>query len=304
MSTVLILFSPNIETLIALRLVQGFSSAGSVVISRAVVADLYVGREMTRFFGALMTINGLAPIISPIVGSLMLEFTDWRGMFVLLAIIGVLVMLGCFRFYESLEPYKRITTPVFASFGTLFKVLKNRIFMLYVLIESFGFAGMFAYIAASPFIFQAFYGLSSFAFSLCFAANGAALVIGSNIGGRLVNGLAVKLGVFGVIISSIYVAFALFTQINVWLLELGFFVQLLTLGLMLPALSTLAMSAEKECAGSASALIGFVVFVFGAIISPLVGIGDIFVSSAIAIFVSSVFTLWCYFAVRKEITEE
>lgn len=78
-STIAIVFSPNIETMIALRVVQGLSSAGSVVISRAIVADLYKGQAMTRFFGLLLTINGLAPIFSPITGSFLLEFTDWRG---------------------------------------------------------------------------------------------------------------------------------------------------------------------------------------------------------------------------------
>ena len=88
-STVLIVFSPNIETMIVLRVIQGLSSAGSVVISRAVATDLYRGREMTRFFGLLMTINGLAPIISPILGSLLLEYISWKGVFVFLALIGV-----------------------------------------------------------------------------------------------------------------------------------------------------------------------------------------------------------------------
>ena len=83
-STIAIVFSPNIETMIVLRVVQGLSSAGSVVISRAIVADLYKGQAMTRFFGLLLTINGLAPIFSPITGSFLLEFTDWRGIFVFL----------------------------------------------------------------------------------------------------------------------------------------------------------------------------------------------------------------------------
>ncbi|OOR90438.1 hypothetical protein B0181_04710 [Moraxella caviae] len=121
-STVLIVFAPSIEALIALRLVQGLASAGSVVISRAVVADLYEGQEMTRFFGALMTVNGLAPILSPILGSVLLKFTDWRGMFVFLALIGVAMILTTTRFYESLPVQKRMKESVASSFAALFKV--------------------------------------------------------------------------------------------------------------------------------------------------------------------------------------
>ena len=108
-STVLIVFSPNIETMIVLRVIQGLSSAGSVVISRAIATDLYRGREMTRFFGLLMTINGIAPIISPILGSLLLEYISWKGVFVFLALIGVVVLFFLLPFERKLKRRKSLT---------------------------------------------------------------------------------------------------------------------------------------------------------------------------------------------------
>ncbi|PJG85334.1 multidrug effflux MFS transporter [Conservatibacter flavescens] len=300
-STVMIIFSPNIESLITLRFIQGLASSGSVVISRAIVADLYSGREMTRFFGALMTINGLAPIVSPVIGSLMMEFTDWRGMFWFLTFIGLSVTFFSFRLNESLHKEKRLTVPILSTFSALKQVVLNKRFMTFVAIESFAFAGMFAYIAGSPFIFQQAYGLSSFVFSLCFAANGAALVIGANIGGRWNNVSAIKTGVWGGLVVSCYVALMLLLKMNVWLIEIGFFTLLLTIGLMLPALSTLAMESERKYAGSASALIGFVTFLFGAVVSPLVGIGDIFYASALVIAVSAIFTLLSYWRIADKI---
>ncbi|TDQ56673.1 DHA1 family bicyclomycin/chloramphenicol resistance-like MFS transporter [Mesocricetibacter intestinalis] len=302
-STVLILFSPNIHSMIALRVVQGLASSGSVVISRAIVADLYSGREMTRFFGTLTTINGLAPIASPILGSLMLKYTDWRGMFVFLAFIGVAVMLFTFRLRESLQPQQRVQTSLLSSFKFLFLILKNKKFVTYVLISSFAFAGMFAYISGSPFIFQQHYGLSSVAFGLCFAANGAAFIAGSSLGGRLSNGAAVKSGVLGMLLCAFYVAAVLVLKANVWLIEVGFFLLLLSIGLMLPALAALAMDAERQYAGSASAMIGFMTFLFGALVSPLVGIGDIFYATATVIFLSALLTLVCYFPIAKGLRE-
>ena len=147
-STILLIFSPNIETMIVLRAVQGLSSAGSVVISRAIATDLYRGREMTRFFGLLMTINGIAPIISPILGSLLLEYIGWKGVFFFLAIIGIVVLLFCFRLKESLIIENRLEGSVLSTFFTFGKIIKNRLFMSYVGIESFLLAAIFAYIAA------------------------------------------------------------------------------------------------------------------------------------------------------------
>ena len=300
-STILLIFSPNIETMIVLRAVQGLSSAGSVVISRAIATDLYRGREMTRFFGLLMTINGIAPIISPILGSLLLEYIGWKGVFFFLAIIGIVVLLFCLRLKESLIIEKRLKGSVLSTFFTFGKIIKNRMFMSYVGIESFLLAAMFAYIAASPFILQSFYGLSVFTFSLCFGANGAALVMGANIGGKLSNRTALSFGVLGFGVVVLYTISTLIIQPNWFLVEIGFFLMLLMMGLTFPAISSLAMESERQYAGSASALLGFTPFFLEGIVSPLVGIGNIFYATAVVILVCAFISLIIYFLIRTNI---
>ena len=300
-STVLIVFSPNIETMIVLRVIQGLSSAGSVVISRAVATDLYRGREMTRFFGLLMTINGIAPIISPILGSLLLEYISWKGVFVFLALIGVIVLFFCFRLKESLSAENRLQGSIFATFSTFGVIIKNRLFMSYVGIESFLLGAMFAYIAASPFILQSFYGLSAFIFSLCFGANGAALVIGSNVGGKMSNGKALAIGVLGFVVVALYTIAVLIIQPYWLFVEIGFFAMLLLMGITFPAISTLAMESERQYAGSASALLGFAPFFLGGVVSPLVGIGNIFYSTALVILACGVLGLAIYWSIRHKI---
>ena len=300
-STILLIFSPNIETMIVLRAVQGLSSAGSVVISRAVATDLYRGREMTRFFGLLMKINGIAPIISPILGSLLLEYIGWKGVFFFLAIIGIVVLLFCLCLKESLIIEKRLKGSVLSTFFTFGNIIKNRLFMSYVGIESFLLAAMFAYIAASPFILQSFYGLSAFTFSLCFGANGAALVIGANIDGKLSNRTALSFGVLGFGIVVLYTISILIIQPNWFLVEIGFFLMLLMMGLTFPAISSLAMESERQYAGSASALLGFTPFFLGGVVSPLVGIGNIFYATAVVILVCAFISLIIYFLIRTNI---
>ena len=300
-STVLIVYAPNIESMIVLRVIQGLSSAGSVVISRAVATDLYRGREMTRFFGLLMTINGIAPIISPILGSLLLEYISWKGVFVFLALIGVIVLLFCFRLKESLSIGNRLQGSIFATFLTFGVIIKNRLFMSYVGIESFLLGAMFAYIAASPFILQSFYGLSAFIFSLCFGANGAALVIGANIGGKLPNRQALAIGVLAFVVAALYTIAILIIQPHWLFVEIGFFAMLLLMGITFPAISTLAMESERQYAGSASALLGFAPFFLGGIVSPLVGIGNIFYSTALVILACGVLGLAIYWSIRHKI---
>ena len=300
-STVLIVYAPNIESMIVLRVIQGLSSAGSVVISRAVATDLYRGREMTRFFGLLMTINGLAPIISPILGSLLLEYISWKGVFVFLALIGVIVLLFCFRLKESLSIENRLQGSIFATFSTFGVIIKNRLCMSYVGIESFLLGAMFAYIAASPFILQSFYGLSAFIFSLCFGANGAALVIGANIGGKLPNRQALAIGVLAFVVAALYTIAVLIIQPHWLFVEIGFFAMLLLMGITFPAISTLAMESERQYAGSASALLGFAPFFLGGIVSPLVGIGNIFYSTALVILACGVLGLAIYWSIRHKI---
>ena len=300
-STVLIVFSPNIETMIVLRVIQGLSSAGSVVISRAVATDLYRGREMTRFFGLLMTINGLAPIISPILGSLLLEYISWKGVFVFLALIGVIVLIFSFRLKESLSVENRLQGSIFSTFSTFGVIIKNRLFMSYVGIDSFLLGAMFAYIAASPFILQSFYGLSAFIFSLCFGANGAALVIGANIGGKLPNRQALAIGVLAFVVAALYTIAVLIIQPYWLFVEIGFFVMLLLMGITFPAISSLAMESERQYAGSASALLGFAPFFLGGVVSPLVGIGNIFYSTSFVILICALLALSIYWVIRHKI---
>jgi len=168
------------------------------------------------------------------------------------ALIGVIVLIFSFRLKESLSVENRLQGSIFSTFLTFGVIIKNRLFMSYVGIQSFLLGSMFAYIAASPFIFQSFYGLSAFIFSLCFGANGAALVIGANVGGKLPNRQALAIGVLAFVVAALYTIAVLIIQPYWLFVEIGFFAMLLLMGMTFPAISTLAMESERQYAGSRS----------------------------------------------------
>ncbi len=300
-STLAIIIFPNVYAMITLRFIQGISSAGSVVISRAISTDLYHGRDLATFFALLMAVNGLAPILSPILGSLLLQLTDWRGIFVTLAVIGIILLVVSFKFHESLESSKRLNLPITKTYYTIILVAKNKLFFALVIIQGFALAAMFAYIAASPFILETHYNLTPLMYSLCFGLNGFAIVLGSKSAGNFKEKNSIKLGISVMLAVSIYLAIVLTLTLPFLFIEAGFFLLLLGLGFILPAGSAIAMSLERERAGSASAFFGFVPFFLGGVVSPLVGIGNIFHSSAIAIMICSAISFITFKLVEKRI---
>ena len=206
-----------------------------------------------------------------------------------------------FKFNESLAVEKRLDLPITKTYYSIVHVAKNRLFFALVIIQGFALAAMFAYIAASPFILQTHYNLSPLMYSLCFGLNGFAIVLGSKSAGNFKEKISIKLGLSLMLLVSIYLAVALTLTLPFLFIEVGFFLLLLGLGFILPTGSAIAMSLERERAGSASAFFGFVPFFLGGVVSPLVGIGNIFHSSAIAIVICSAISFITFKLVEKKI---
>lgn len=178
-STAACMFAWSIESLIVFRFIQGLSGAGGVVISKSIAVDLYKGKELARFYILLSVVLAVAPVLSPVLGGVLLSFTDWKGIFFTLVLIELLLLLLLFPFKESLPKERRSTQKVMASFGNYTAIFRNKEFMSYVWIQSLAMAVMFAYIASSPFIFQEIYGLSPFRYSLCFGVNAISVMLGN-----------------------------------------------------------------------------------------------------------------------------
>lgn len=293
-STIFCLISWDIESFIISRFIQGFTGAGGIVISRSIATDLYSGRELAKFFSMLSCVQGLAPICAPVMGGILLKVTDWRGIFLVLMIIGVLMSMTLTKFKDSLAKEKRLNDNIAAKFLYYKPILKNEAFMYYVLIQAFSMGVMFAYIASSPFIYQKIFHLSPVSYSLCFGLNAFAIMIG-NLSITKFSGTEEGLltGIKGFIIMSIVTVTVLCITNSIIAIELAFFLLLLFLGIILPTSTTLALELEKQNSGNASAVIGFLTFVSGGIISPLTGLGNILYSTSLIIILCTISIVFC-----------
>ncbi|MFH8620968.1 Bcr/CflA family multidrug efflux MFS transporter [Streptomyces vietnamensis] len=281
LATAVCALAPTAELLIGFRLLQGLAGAAGIVIARAVVRDLYDGVEMARFFSTLMLISGVAPIIAPLIGGQILRLTDWRGVFHVLTVIGVLLTVVVWRFlHETLPAERRHEGGVGQALRTMRGLLADRVFTGYMLTGGFTFAALFAYISASPFVVQEIYGASPQTFSLLFGLNSVGLVAVGQINGKLLVGRVSLDKVLGWGLGTVLLAglaLLLMTtgvlgEVGLAPIAAGLFVLMSAMSLVLPNTNAQALMRTPHAAGSASALLGTSSFLVGAVASPLVGI--------------------------------
>lgn len=284
LATIGCLLSSEIYSFICFRLIQGVAGSGGVVASRSIVADLFKGEDLAKFFAMLGAIHGLAPICAPLLGGLMLKFTDWHGIFVILLGIGILLLFVNLFFKESLRVENRAKGSILQSFRYA-HILKNRKFMDCVFAQSFAMGALFSFIASSSFIFQKHFGVSQLTYSMLFAGVAIGTAFGASITPLFKSRRrALKVGILGLTAMGLVIFILLNLKVHFLLLEGGFFLTMIFLGFIMPTSTALAMEMERENAGNASAVLGFGVFFIGGIVSPLTGLGDdIFLSTSLVI---------------------
>ncbi|MFE0417955.1 multidrug effflux MFS transporter [Streptomyces tendae] len=301
-ATALCAVAPNVELLVAFRLVQGLAGAAGIVIARAVVRDLYDGVAMARFFSTLMLISGVAPVVAPLIGGQILRVTDWRGVFVVLVVVGVVLGVVVWaRLPETLPVEERHAGGVGDTLRAMRGLLADRAFTGYMLAGGFAFASLFAYVAASPFVMQEIYGASAQTFSLLFGLNSIGLVVVGQINGKILVGRVrldrvLGLGLVIVIAAAtvlLLMSLGVFGEVGLGPVAAVLFVLMSAMGISLPNTQALALMRVKTSAGSASALLGTSSFLIGAVASPLVGIAgeDTAVPMAVVQLVAAVVAL-------------
>ncbi|UFJ42251.1 multidrug effflux MFS transporter [Brevibacillus humidisoli] len=294
-------FSPSIWGLIALRFVQGLAGAAGIVISRAIVRDLYSGSELTKFFSLLMLVNGAAPILAPIAGGQLMQITSWPGVFVILSVWGMVMLLAVlFGLPETLPVERRSKGGIKNTLNTFRSLLRDRVFMGYACSQGLVIAAMFAYISGSPFVIQNLFGASPQLYSLFFAINGLGIIIASQLTGRLAGRVdETKLLISGLVIAALGATGLLIMILSgggLYTILPPLFLVVSSVGIVSTTTFSLAMQNQGQSAGSASALLGLMSFIAGGLAAPLVGLGgsDTAIPMGVVIAVADLGAVLCF----------
>ena len=301
LSSIACLVSPNMEFFIAFRFIQGFTGGFGIVIARAIARDICKGSALTKLFSMLMMVNGLAPILAPVIGGQILRAADWRAVFFTLGVIGLILAIASFKMTETMPPEHRLSGglgTLLTSFSTLFK---DSYFMGHCLMQCFTFAAFFAYISGASFVFQNMYHVSPQVFSYIFGANGIALMMTGIVIGRLTGRIPdwkiLRFSLFQAVIGSIALFIVFWLDGPMWAVIVFLMITASTIASISTSSFSLAMQSQGKVAGGASALIGFFSMISGAIMAPLVGIaGDqTAMPMAIIMVAGEVLALLCFY---------
>ncbi len=269
--------APTVELLILIRFFQGVAASGGVVLARSIACDKFKGSLLAQFMALLMSINSIAPIMGPILGSFIVTYASWQYVFYFLAVWGgILFLLSSFKVPESHFPKDEDKNVIKAILDMLLE-LKNIRFLLFTLSLFFVMGGFFSYLSASPFVFQVIYGLSPLQYSTGFGLIAATISVTAIISGRLVRRLGeirVVLYSFALmLISAIVILFCSVFKFDSFIyIYLGLAVFCAMMGAVNTAGFSIVIESRRGGAGAASGIFGVMTFIFGAITTPLMGI--------------------------------
>ena len=273
---VLSALAPSITVLLAVRVLAGFATAACIVVGRAIVVDLFPGAAMTRAFATLGAVTAIVPVAAPVAGGVLALVMGWRGMFLVLAALAlVITVVGWRALPESLPPERRTPPHLGSVLRGLWALLCMRTFLAYAAATGAVAGILFGYIGASSFVLQRGFGLSPQQFGLVFAINSVGIFVASNLTRRLASHVAPRrLLATGQVLSLVGVGVlgAGVAVESLGLVAVGLFLAVSSVGLIMPSAMALGMEAAGGRAGSAAGVFGIVQFAVGAAASPLAGV--------------------------------
>ncbi|WP_246081451.1 multidrug effflux MFS transporter [Homoserinimonas aerilata] len=271
--------APDIAWLAVFRVLQGFGAAAGGVVAMAMVRDLFGGKRLVTMLSRLALVNGLAPILAPVIGSQLLIVMDWRGIFWVLAAYGAFVVVAVsVLIIETLPRHKRHQAG-HSTLGARYRALfTDRTFVGVALVGAMSFTGLFAYLSSSSFLFQEVYAFTAQEYGLLFGVNSIGVVIGVQTSSRLMSRLNIGPQWILVVITIVQLAMAGTIMIldqadaGLWgtIVPLWFFIT--ACGFGFPAVQVLALANHGAEAGTAASLLGALNFGLAGLISPIVGV--------------------------------
>jgi DHA1 family bicyclomycin/chloramphenicol resistance-like MFS transporter len=270
-------YAPNLEWLIGARFIQALGGCAGMVISRAVVSDKCDAVGSAKVFSQLMLVMGLAPILAPLLGGLLVNTAGWQSIFLALTGFSALAGLAVATGLPESMPAHMPRQPLSGALRQYGRLLADRVFLGHALTGGIAIAGMFAYIAGSPFIIIKLYGVPAEHFGWLFGINAAGFILVAQVNARLL----AKRGPMFLLARAVWVYLAAGLTLlavsslhpaQLWPLLIPLFVCIASLGCISPNAAALAMNGQGARAGSASALLGCLQFSVAAGASALVGV--------------------------------
>ena len=271
--------TPTIGVMMAGRFVQGFAGGWAMVIGRAVIVDLARGARLVRVLNVIAAVGGIAPIVGPLLGAVILQLSHWRMSFWAVAAMGVAMILAVVVAVPETLPVERRHGGGLRAFGTAGRqVLRQRRYVGYVLVSGSAMGAVFAYVATSAFVLQSMNGMSPIAYSADFAANAAGMTVAALLAARLAGRVATRKLIAAGQVAALLAGVAMLAGALWWdtplLLAVVCFAVLMTAqGLIGPNGGALASAEVPEHPGTGSAVLGFVQWIAAGIIAPIAGLG-------------------------------
>ncbi len=270
-------FAPNVELLATFRALQGIGAAAGGVVAMAMVRDLFGGRPLVRMLSRLALVSGLAPVLAPVLGSQLLLFMPWRGIFLVLAVYGVFVIVCVSLWIVETLPKARRHDAGHSTVRQRYKaVLSDRVFVGIAIVGAMNFTGLFAYLSASSFIFQDLYNFDPQQYGLLFAVNSIGIIIGVQSSARITKYVGpqwiLAVSTVVMLVSALLIVILGQAGAGIWgtVIPLWFFIA--ACGFGFPCVQVIALNGHGHEAGTAASLLGAANFGIAGIISPVVGL--------------------------------
>jgi DHA1 family bicyclomycin/chloramphenicol resistance-like MFS transporter len=282
--------APSIVVLDVLRLVQGLCGATGIVMARAIVRDCWSGVAAARIFALLMGAVSLGPLIAPTLGAALLGVMDWRGLFVVLAGFGLVLLLGAVvSVPETLPPSARRATSLLVTLRVGKHLLADRLFAGYTFASGLAFGALFSYISGSSFVYQDVFGVSAQVYGLLFGLNGLALLLASVANHRLQDRYGPSrllwAGMLTMLVGGALLVVVVVADGGLVAFIVPLWIAVAGVGIIGSNAVALALEPHGAEAGTASAIIGVVQFLIGAIAAPIAGVaGESAVPMALGVF--------------------
>ncbi|MEQ8480882.1 MAG: multidrug effflux MFS transporter [Hoeflea sp.] len=270
-------FAPDMNWLIAGRVVQALGGAAVMVIPRAIIRDMHTGREATRLMALVMLIISVSPMLAPLLGSGVIAVSGWRMIFgVLAAAAGLSILMTLFVQPETLAPERRTPVRVRAILSGSARLLRDPLFMGLTFIGGFGMASFFVFLASASFVYTGHYGLTPTGFSLAFAANAAgfftASQLAASLGDRFGPERVVSCAVTGFAVFALLLLALVASGLDHFALLVGLLICAnACLGLVIPTTMVMALDDHGDAAGLASSLGGMLQMLAGGVLTMLAG---------------------------------